>query len=256
MIDLGEAMVAKIGAQPFIYKTFEKIDRSQWREIRDIDGEVKTLAKQLCAEELKPPKSRTVNYDRMLEQLPIDPKAGEFAAIVDAFKNEQLDLATMLQGQVLRTYNFLRTCFPIQTVKSAVGWENVQPADALIMAFEDTWSLIDEPLSLFNWIAEDSLTSGLAVDVMKCYPSLYSSAVSAIVAAIQNAKASDKEFSPTWERSFASLIGVPGLDPALTQALGVPLPDNGKPPPRQAQQSSKQPQIATPSQVTEQEQHP
>lgn len=252
MIDIGEATAAIVGAQAIVFRSFKELTPAQQEQIKGMDAHIQGLAKQLCRGTLTGPSISSINYDKWLEELPKQPKEEDLGVWFDAFTPEQHAVATAFQGQALRVITYLRTIFPVQPIVTVTSTTNVTPPEVAVGKFAGQLDLLDRaPDSLFELVAEDSLTTSMALDFMKVFPNLYVACTIAIVQAIQAEKFRAADFEPEWERSLACLLGIPGMDPGLRQQLQVPVPDQGKPQPPSRQTSGEgNPAhlIATPSQ--------
>jgi hypothetical protein len=259
VIDIGEAALTAVGADAIVFRTFDRFTAVQRDEVKGLDATIGKLARQLCRGELSGPDIRTLNYDRWLNELAKQPKEEDFAAWIGAFTDEQHAIATAFVGQAMRLLQYLRTIFPIQPIVTVTGTSNVEPSEVATGKFSGQLDLLDRaPESLFELIAEDSLTTSMAIDFMKVYPILYVACATAIVQAVTAEKARSADYEPEWERSLACLLGVPGMDPGLSAQLQQPIPDLGRPPPQRSSTGEGNPAhlVATPSQRTTTEQHP
>lgn len=241
-----------VGAQAIVFRSFEKLTPSQQSQITGMDAHIQKLAKQVCRGSLAGPSITAIDYDKWLEQLPKQPTEADFGTWIDAFTPEQHAVATAFQGQALRLITYLRTIFPVQPIVTVTSASNVTPPEVVVGKFAGQLDLLDRaPDSLFELVAEDSLTTSLALDFMRVFPSLYIACTTALVQAVRAEKIKSQDFEPTWERSLACLLGIPGMDPGLRSQLQVPIPDQGKPQPPSRQTSGEgNPAhlIATPSQ--------
>lgn len=229
-IDPAEAVAAVVGIRPLLTSTFERITAPMWDQIGGIEQTIYRLARDLARGQLDRAEFPPIDYDQYLDALSEDVDPAQIASIVRQFPLELHDLTTAYFGQVAKTLRFLRGKFPISSVKTIFGAQNVTPADTDVFAFEDVLELVDQPLAVFEMVDTGRLTSDMALAMMQLYPSLYKAVVTAIVqrVALEGAIQGDN-FDPHFGPGLAVLLAVPGVDPSLRQQLQAPKPQPAQP---------------------------
>ncbi len=244
--------MAVVGVRPLLTGKFERIGHEQWDQIGRLDRTIHRLARDLARGQLDHSEFPAIDYEKYLAALSSDVDPAQIETVVQQFPLELHDVTTSYLGQIGRALRYLRSKFPISTVKTIFGSTNLPASDLAILQFESLLETIDRPLSVFSMVDSGRLTSDMAVAMMAVYPSIYSAVVGAIVqrVVLEKAKLGDK-FDPTFGPGLAVLLAVPGVDANLRQQLQTPAPQAQNKP--QAPKPGKpQPTLAaTPSQKLE-----
>lgn len=215
-VDVGEAILAVVGVRPFLTREVERIGADDWREISRIEFRVSRLAQQLVQGTLEPAGSAEVDYEPTLQAFTQPPDDKQIEAML---QDVPAEYASAFLGQAARAINSLREVFPISVERTMFGAHQLDPALSRLLTFEDAEEIVDQPLNVFDMIAAGRVTKVLADLLQQVYPSLYTEILGAIVDRIAQEKVEHPSYEPEFARGMAVMLGAPGVDPKLAQAL-------------------------------------
>jgi hypothetical protein len=234
-IEPGEAILAVVGVRPLLTDEIERITRPMWTEIERLDRTIHEMAEGLANGRTNRDKAYpSVDYEATLKAFSRPPAPAQIEAML-ADVPPGADMPFL--AAAARAYNLLREQYPICVERTVFGANQLEPGPFALGMFEDLLEIVDKPLSIFGMIESGRLTTKQAAVMQSAYPTLYPEIAIEVVGACMAKKGDNPNWDPQFGRGMAVLLGIPGVDPGLRQALAAVQPpptekpqDQGQPP--------------------------
>jgi len=220
VIDKGEALLAVTGIRRVIDRDMTPIDATKLRESRSLYKQCRDLAKSLVLDELGPPAmTGTGSYRKLLDELtqPLD-----VDAMHDLVRSGDTSLAYVTAAS--NAYSYLQAKQPKSLFNSQVSTTNLEPSVVELWTFDETFDLIDNPLSVFNRIATGEIVLSQVECIRTCFPTLATAIDECLQDAItdQLVKSKNFELPVSVEFGVATWRGKPVTSVPWQNAYNIP----------------------------------
>jgi hypothetical protein len=209
-IDPAELLMAVTGLSPFINGKPPKITIELLKRAGELPQLMTEKAAAVVRGSMKhTPMVRSHSYDQLLDRLTKKLPDHEVEAIAEAFPIEEHDLATPFQIYVVHAFDQVRGIFPTSAVQSFAGPRNVRPTADKLWSFFNIFSLLNDPMRVFELMGAASILNSQVQAFRLVYPSMAAFISSAIENATVDAKAENDKFRlpPRAEIGVARWLG-------------------------------------------------
>jgi hypothetical protein len=201
MINPGEAALAVIGMDAVLRNDVPRVGVEKLREIDNLEKTVQAKARDLIAGDLSTPAiPRVHSYRFLLDRLSRPLPPAEVEGFVSRFIPEGAETAGLFTIQVQQVMDKLKAMFPTSEYVTFTGPKTMVPAADAVFKFFNQYMVINDPLLVFDLMAEGALLSSQAKSVQDSYPTLSGNKdepgaiTAALYDAIAKAKAAKKSY--------------------------------------------------------------
>jgi hypothetical protein len=220
-IDPIEALLSVIGIRPFIYRNVPTVTKEHLDKAGRLPSTIEKQARALCRGELTGVRISALDYKKTLRELYEDYEPKDFELATKAMAKNAADLDTPLLAKVGEVIGFLRDAFPRDSYTTLEGQDQLEPNEYDVIAFTAILDALDNPMTVFNGMANASVLGSQVAAVHQAYPTLSASIEEAVTEMPAEMRAASSKFNLPWDTEVGinKWLGRPPVDPELVSAL-------------------------------------
>jgi hypothetical protein len=234
-VNAGELALATVGVSALIENDLPRMGIGKIEEALSIPRKAMTLARKLCAGELKyTPMPRPHSYPKMLARFTKALAAPDVQSWIDMFPPEAAAMSGAFQLVAQEAMEHMKGMFPTASVTTFVGPRNMMPDDVRVWRFFSQLELLNDPLRAFELMATGALLRSQVLAVREIYPTMTAMFDASLYEQIGRAKAAKLSYQlpPRAEQGVAVWLDRRFVDHAPPKAPELPAgppPQTGAP---------------------------
>jgi hypothetical protein len=220
-LDAGEVILAVNGCEDLIAKRPLVITQRELFEIDTFSATVYKLCGQLVRGTLDRPYQRYAvkSYRKLLDSLSEPPDAAYLQGIINRFPPQAYAQLAAFMVTAARAWKFLAESYPKTVKQELLGVRNLDVGSQRLGEWESIYTVVDDPLHLFDLVRTARLQRRQVEAVQLVYPKLFIGITQALYEAMVAQKAKRPKWEPPFAQGVSTLLGVPGIPVDMAAAL-------------------------------------
>lgn len=187
-------MLAAVGMRAVISRKVERITRAQLEEMNTLPRDLTKAARALADGEANPIKYEKVKYRDTLKDLARGWEVEQVADMVAQFPVEYHATGQTLVVKSIQLINAMLKEYPVTSYQTVAGSDQLSPSDTRMFRFISVLEVLDQPLMVFDLMAQGAILQSQVKAMRLVYPSMSAAIDAALFDAVSRKRADKKSF--------------------------------------------------------------